>query len=67
LYPSEHKFQQPFPQAKGMEEAKLTAGDSTVDGGAIANTPDVTKALPVQAGAASPGVQTRFSNLSADH
>ena len=45
------------PQAKGME-AKLTAGDSTADGGAIASTPDVTKALPVQAGAASPGAES---------
>jgi hypothetical protein len=29
------------PQAKGMEEAKLTAGDSTADGGAIASTPEM--------------------------
>jgi hypothetical protein len=40
-----------------MEEARLTAGDSTAGGGAIASTPDVTKALPVQAGAASPGAE----------
>jgi hypothetical protein len=43
----------PSPQAKGME-AKLTAGDSTADGGAIASTPDVTRCR-------------KFSNLSADH
>jgi hypothetical protein len=40
-----------------MEEAKLTAGDSTVDSGAIANTPDITKTPPVQAGTVSPGAQ----------
>jgi hypothetical protein len=41
----------------GMEEIKLIAGNSTAGDGAIANTPDFTKAPPAQAGAAPPGTQ----------
>jgi hypothetical protein len=46
-----------FPQATGVDEAKLAAGDSTEDDGAIAHSPDITKKPPVQAGAMSPGAQ----------
>jgi hypothetical protein len=60
-----------FPQAKGMEEAKLTAGDSTADrqtGGAIANTPDDTKTPPPCTGRRRvPRSTTGLSSLSADH